>query len=139
MNQCYLCQAEAVARCFTCGQLMCAEHGGADCQACSSGVVAGDPRRSHVSATPPPRAKEIHRGWWRPQPAEAYTPPACYVCQGLSRRVCRNCHSHYCREHAGPSDLCAACAQSARLGLWVFVISISAMLTLLVLGLLRGG
>ena len=138
MNQCYLCQAEAASRCFTCGQLICAEHGDENCQPCDTAVVAGDPRQSNVSARRL-GAGETHRGWWQPQVAEPFEPPACYVCKGLSRRVCRNCHSHYCGEHAGPSDLCAGCAQSARLGLWVFIIAISSMLALIALGTLVGG
>jgi hypothetical protein len=138
MNECYICQAEAVSRCFTCGQLICAEHGDDNCHPCDTAVVAGDPRAFNVSAAPL-RIKEVHRGWWRPQPAEAFEPPACYACKGLSRRVCRNCQSHYCREHSGPSDLCAECGQSARLGFWVLVVALGTMLALIVLGGLING
>src|SRR6516165_5261862 len=68
MNQCYMCGAEAVSRCYTCGQLICDRHGSENCQRCDTGVVAGDPRPEHFSAMPLPAAEGKH-GWWRPQPA----------------------------------------------------------------------
>ena len=133
MNRCYLCDAEAVSRCYTCGQLICAEHGGENCHRCNTGFVAGDPRPEHVSTVPLRQADAKH-GWWRPQPAEEYEPPACYACKGLARAVCQNCQSHFCREHAGPGALCMRCSRSARLGLVIFVIAIGLMFALVLLG-----
>jgi|SRR5581483_2097930 len=127
---CHICQAEAVARCYTCGQLMCAEHGRENCTRCASGIAAGDPRPDRITTRPV--SSQTRPGWWRPQPAEAYEPPACYACKGLTRAVCRNCHAFYCTEHAGPSGLCAACGRSAWLGPAILAV-IGATLGLLLL------
>jgi hypothetical protein len=135
MNRCYICDAEAVSRCYTCGQLICAQHGDDDCHRCNTGVAAGDPRSTHIS-THALRPNDANRGWWRPQLAEEYEPPACYECKGLARAVCRNCESHYCRDHAGPGALCLQCARSARMGLVIFVIALGMMFALVLLGLL---
>jgi hypothetical protein len=135
MIQCYLCEAEAVARCYTCGQLICGKHGGENCTRCNTSVVAGDPPGWRVSAERM-RPSDAKHGWWRPQPAEEFHPPACYNCGALARRVCRNCDSRYCRQHAGPGDLCDACGRSARMGLWAFVIAIGMMLTIIIVGIL---
>jgi hypothetical protein len=118
---CHVCQAEAVTRCYTCGQLICEDHGGKDdlCTQCSTGIVAGKPG-SPISEKPI-SDRSSQGGWWRPQEAEAYAPPACYECKGLARARCRNCLCHYCSEHAGPNGLCKACAQSANVGIYVFV------------------
>jgi hypothetical protein len=116
---CHICQAEAVTRCYNCGELVCAEHGkGDNCARCNTGFVEGDPRSDRICVEP--LAKDQHHGWWRPQEAEEYQPPACYECKGLSRRVCRNCQANYCPEHAGPRGLCKACGRSANMGLYVF-------------------
>jgi hypothetical protein len=117
---CHICKSEAVTRCHTCGELICAEHGGKDdlCTQCSAGFVSGDPR-SRISDRPLGN-QEHQDGWWRPREAETYTPPACYVCKGLTRAVCRSCLCNYCREHAGPNGLCKECGRSANLGLYVF-------------------
>jgi hypothetical protein len=116
---CHICQAEAVTRCYTCGELVCAEHGKNDtCPKCNGGFAAGDPRTSHISDEPLAQ-KTAHNAWWRPQEAEEYQPPACYECKGLSRGFCRNCRARYCREHAGPNGLCRECGRSANLGLYV--------------------
>jgi hypothetical protein len=115
---CHICQSEAVTRCYTCGELLCEEHGkNENCPRCSTGFLAGSPRALAISEEP--LSAEQHHGWWRPQQAEEYTPPACYECKGLARTVCRNCLSNYCRDHAGPHGLCRACGQSANLGLYV--------------------
>jgi hypothetical protein len=115
---CHFCQAEAVTRCYNCGELVCEAHSKNEvCPHCTGGFVAGDPRPDRVSVKPLP--KEENHGWWRPQQAEEYVPPACYECKSLTRAVCRNCQSHYCAEHAGPTGLCAACGRSANLGLYV--------------------
>lgn len=116
---CFICKSEAVTRCHTCGELICEAHGGKDdlCPHCAGGIMAGDPRATNISVEP--IKADQHKGWWRPKEAETYTPPACYECKGLARAVCRNCHEHYCRDHAGPSGLCKACGQSANLGLYV--------------------
>jgi hypothetical protein len=133
MNRCYICQAEAVSRCYTCGELICAEHGDENCQRCNTGVISGEPRSREISAQPL-RRKDAKHGWWRPQLAEEYEPPACYACKGLARAVCRNCRSHYCREHAGSGGLCLECARSARLGLIVFVLALVMAGVVLLLG-----
>jgi hypothetical protein len=112
---CYICQAEAVTRCYNCGQLVCAEHGKNDnCTRCSTGFAAGNPGIGVERL-----GKQEPGGWWRAQEAEEYQPPACYECKGLTRAVCRNCQGSYCPEHAGPNGLCKACGRSANLGLYV--------------------
>jgi hypothetical protein len=127
---CYICQAEAVTRCYTCGELVCAQHGKNDsCQHCNSGIAAGDPRHSHITDGPLGKPEQ-QPAWWRPQEAEEFQPPACYECKGLTRAVCRNCHSNYCKEHAGPNGLCQACGRSANLGLYV-VLGMIALLLLM--------
>ena len=115
---CHICQAEAVTRCYQCGELVCAQHGGKSdlCSHCSTGFTTGDPRGVSVV----PLVKEQHDGWWRPRQADEFQPPACYSCKGLTRAVCRNCQSKYCRDHAGPNGLCKDCGRSANLGLYVF-------------------
>jgi hypothetical protein len=133
LNRCYICQAEAVSRCYTCGRLICEKHGGESCDRCNTSVVAGDPRPLNISAEPVggPGARP---GWWRPLPAEEFDPPACYACGGLSRQVCFNCQSRFCGEHAGPGGLCADCGRSSRLGLLLFFIALGMMIALVFLG-----
>jgi len=114
---CHICKAEAVSRCYNCGELVCAEHGkGETCPNCSAGFTAEDPRA--ISVEPLPQQKH---GWWRPQEAEAYVPPACYECKGLARSVCRHCRVTYCSEHAGRNGLCKECGRSANLGIYIFL------------------
>ena len=76
--------------------------------------------------------KKQQHGWWRPQEAEEYKPPACYECKGLARAVCRNCRLNYCPEHAGSNGLCRECNRSANLGLYVIaaIIGLVALLFL---------
>jgi hypothetical protein len=120
-STCHLCPNEAVARCYACGELVCAEHGkGKTCAGCTTAIAEGDPRGDRFSTVP--LETKTHHGWWRPQEAEEYVPPACYSCQGLARGVCRNCESRYCAEHAGPNGICQACGRSAMLGVYVLVI-----------------
>jgi hypothetical protein len=114
---CHICGQEAVSRCYTCGKLFCGEHGKENCARCSSAIRTGDPGQDRVSAA---RIRDHARpGWWRPQPAEEYAPPACYLCHGLARRVCTNCQKRYCLEHEGKGGLCSECAQSARVGVFI--------------------
>src|SRR5688572_20657133 len=129
---CQFCQAVAVTRCNSCGTLVCEEHGKNDiCPGCSTGIVAGGPQALAVSKKPlPPGA---NAGWWRPQQAEEYTPPACYECQGLARGKCRNCLSSYCSEHAGSNGLCQACGRSANLGLYIIAGTFAAIVLLLLI------
>ena len=116
---CHICQAEAVARCYSCGELVCEAHGKSDhCPRCSSGISAGDPRA--VSRRPIVKDQQ-QAGWWRPQQAEEYKPPECYECKSLARGVCRNCAGTFCPEHAGVNGLCKACMLSANLGIYVFL------------------
>lgn len=115
---CHFCQQEAVGRCYTCGQLFCAEHGSRNCTFCETAIAPGDRRADRISAVP--LEKKGHRGaWWRPLPAEDFEPPACYECKGLARRTCRHCGRLYCGEHAGQQGLCAACERSSWVGLYI--------------------
>lgn len=117
INACHICKAEAVTRCYTCGELVCEEHGkNANCPRCSTGFTAADSRS--ISELPLPKSQA--KGWWRPQEAEEFKPAACYECKGLARGVCRNCQSHFCPEHAGANGLCKGCEKSANLGIYVF-------------------
>ncbi len=130
---CHICQAEAVARCYTCGELICAEHGNENCTRCASGIAAGDPRPKYVTATV--SANKTRRpGWWRPQKAEEFAPPACYACKGLTRTVCEHCHGYYCKDHAGTNGLCRACSGSHWLGPAILGIIGSAVAALLIWG-----
>jgi hypothetical protein len=129
---CHICHAEAVTRCYSCGELVCAEHGkNANCPMCSTGIAAGDPRTTHIADVPMPAPDREH-AWWRPQEAEEYQPPACYECKALSRAMCRNCHSIYCREHAGANGLCKACGRSANLGLYIVLIMFALIVTMMI-------
>jgi hypothetical protein len=134
MNGCYICAGEAVSRCYTCGQLICAKHGGENCERCNTGVVAGDPRPQHIRAEVVSRLTDTRHAWWRPQAAEDFEPPGCYACSALSRAICQNCLSYYCREHAGPGPLCQVCGRSARLGLIVFFVAVGLLAGLIFLG-----
>ena len=127
MERCCFCDKEPVTRCYSCGDLVCEEHGGATetCPNCNTGYVARDPRHDRISAKP--MSKTEASAWWRAQRAEEYQPPACYHCQGLSRARCRNCESYYCAEHAGPNGLCKECGRSVNLGLYI----IGAMFTMM--------
>ncbi|MFO0965697.1 MAG: hypothetical protein U0793_08950 [Gemmataceae bacterium] len=122
---CHICGGEAVGRCYTCGELFCVRHGSEDCLRCETAIAPGDRRGDRVSVKPMP-AKQRY-GWWRPIPAEDFEPPACHVCHGLARQTCRNCHELYCAEHAGYPGLCQDCSRSARLGMWVLLFSIAAL------------
>jgi hypothetical protein len=130
--QCHICGAEAVARCYHCGQLMCDAHGRDNCTRCDSAIAAGDPRPDRITALPTTTAEKP--AWWRPQPAEQFEPPACYACKGLTRALCSNCGAHYCSEHAGPTGLCRACSGSLWLGPAVLAAIVFLVLLILVLG-----
>lgn len=114
---CYRCDAEAVDRCYTCGALFCAAHGDVNCERCDTAVAAGDVRPDRIAARPMPANHQT--GWWRPQRAEDFTPPACYQCHGLARRSCRNCGNYFCPEHAGNIGLCVHCDRSSIMGLYI--------------------
>ncbi len=134
---CHICHQEAVGRCYTCGGLFCEEHGRVDCTRCATAIAAGDPRPDRISAVP---MKSAYRpGWWRPQPAEDFEPPACYECQGLARRVCRNCGCYYCPDHAGPANLCAGCSRSSWLGIYLLLGTAILIGALLLFGFLSKG
>lgn len=133
---CHICQAEAVARCYNCGELICARHGDEYCTNCTTGIAAGDPRPDRISTAPLARGQRP--GWWRPQPAEEYTPPACYDCRGLARAVCYHCGERYCPEHAGPRGLCRACGRSSWLGPIFLALSFAMMAALILWGWCQG-
>src|ERR1051325_10871494 len=101
---CHICQAEAVSRCYTCGELVCAEHAqGKTCARCTTAIVAGDPRGDRVSAEP--IEKKAPPGWGRPKKAEKSVPPVCSSGRARARGVGENGPSRYCAEHAGPNGL----------------------------------
>jgi hypothetical protein len=134
---CHICDGEAVSRCYNCGQLVCAEHGKNDtCPSCNGGFMSGDPRGDRISVQPLP--KDQNHGWWRPQEADEYQPPACYECKGLSRRRCRNCQANYCPDHAGFNGLCQACARSANVGLYIFAAMMGIVLLIFLFNWLFG-
>ena len=131
--RCHICQEEAVGRCYTCGSLFCSQHGQVNCTHCESSVMGGNPRPDRVSTQP--MAKGSRPGWWRPQVAEDYTPPACYHCKGLARRTCRHCGSLYCADHAGSAGLCTACSRSSNIGLVALLSILVVMAGLMLVGL----
>jgi hypothetical protein len=135
--RCHICQAEAVARCYTCGQLMCAAHGDDNCTRCTTGIVAGDPRPDRITAVP--GRHSAAGGWWRPQPAEEFVPPACYACHGLTRASCVNCGSYYCAEHAGLNGMCGSCGKGAWLGPAILGIMGIGVALLFLWGMVGGG
>jgi hypothetical protein len=134
-SHCHICGAEAVERCFTCGELFCAAHGTVNCLRCETGIAPGDRRADRISRAP--LAKGSRPGWWRPQPAEDYDPPACQECQGLARYICVNCQGRYCKDHAGKNGLCGSCQKSQRGGTLFILLVLLFLGALLVLGLLR--
>ena len=127
---CYLCGDEAVSRCYQCGELICAQHGKDNCQRCETGIAAGDPRPDRI--TERPGASTQKPGWWRPQEAEAYKPPACYECKGLCRNRCRKCGQPYCADHAGKQGRCLDCGKTDWIGLLALgmIVSVILLLTL---------
>ena len=65
---CHICQSEAVARCYNCGELVCAEHNkGEVCPRCSTGYAAGDPRGSPISVFS--QDKDLRFTWAHNAPA----------------------------------------------------------------------
>jgi hypothetical protein len=116
---CHVCGEEAVGRCYNCGALFCAKHGDENCYRCESSFMAGDPRQDRITVLPGQASQR--GGWWRPKPAEGYTPPACYACGGIAHRVCHHCQQVYCPEHAGKNGMCAECNRSSLLGLVIFI------------------
>ena len=130
---CHICPHEAVGRCYTCGGLFCEAHGNVNCSRCETSIAPGDSRDDRVSRV---RLSETTRpGWWRPQEAEDYEPPACNQCQGLARYVCVHCGDRYCREHDGRNGLCSICARRFRGGNVVLLLLILGLAALMVLGL----
>lgn len=110
---CHVCGQEAVERCFTCGQLFCPAHGTVNCVRCDGAIAVGDPRQDRITQGRMKPAESVSP-WWRPQKAEDYRPPACYVCQGLTRSRCQQCERLYCPEHAGRNGWCNACSNDSR-------------------------
>src|SRR5262245_21897072 len=135
-QECHICGKEAVGRCFTCGNLFCHDHGETNCLRCETGIVEGDYRADRVTVAPRPADRRA--SWWRPQVADDFEPPACYICHGLTRLVCRNGQSLYCPEHAGASGLCIRCDRSSRLGLYIFLGMLLLLALLAALGFWTG-
>ena len=130
---CHICGTEAMGRCYSCGSLFCEAHGDdINCQQCATGIIEGDFRADRITTSP--RAATARPGWWRPQPAEDFEPPACYICKALARRICRNCRELYCNEHAGAAELCETCARSSLLGLFILGGVLLILSVLIVLG-----
>jgi hypothetical protein len=141
-RRCHICQAEAIGRCYACGELFCESHGRINCSRCATAIAAGDARTDRITESLPAGGasqggKPVRPGWWRPQPAEDYEPPACQECQGLARYQCINCGNRYCREHAGSSGLCALCERSRRGGNIFLVILFFVLTGLTLWGLFR--
>jgi hypothetical protein len=132
---CHLCEREAIDRCYTCGALFCEQHGKVNCIHCETGIVAGDARPDRISAARLQNA--VRPAWWRPKPAEDYTPPACQECGGLARYACRNCANRYCPEHAGKNGLCGQCQGSLRGGNIFLIILLFVIGGLTVFGLFQ--
>jgi hypothetical protein len=118
-EKCHMCPEEAVGRCYECGRLYCAAHDvQGNCSACATAIHEYTDNK--VSTRP--LAGQPRKAWWRPRVDEDDPgPPACYQCGGLATRVCRNCDSLYCAEHGGATDLCAACARSSWLTMWIII------------------
>ncbi|MCS7045827.1 MAG: hypothetical protein NZO58_05680 [Gemmataceae bacterium] len=126
---CHRCGAEAVGRCYHCGALYCSAHGDGICELCDGAFAAGDPPADRVTTARRPTVRAF--GWWRPRPAEGYTPPACYCCQAIARSVCLHCERRYCPEHTGRNGLCMECSRSSVFGL--VVMGIVAVLFVLIM------
>jgi hypothetical protein len=133
---CHLCGQPAIDRCYTCGQLFCEAHGSRNCTACDHGVREGDPRPDRIS-TSPFSVQPAARTWWRPQEAEDYVPPACYVCKGLTRSTCRNCGRMFCAQHAGSAELCRECHVSGTVTFLAFGFVVLLVVIATVWGYLR--
>lgn len=133
---CYLCSSEAVERCYSCGELFCAQHGKGDCVRCATGIIAGDNRADRISRSP--GALPSRPAWWRPKEAEDYEPPACHECQGLARSICVSCGNRYCREHAGKDGQCGRCHRSQRGSNVILALMFVLLGGLILLGLIQG-
>jgi hypothetical protein len=141
--QCELCQREAAGACPACGATFCAAHAPQFCFRCASAVGAAvrpqpDSSTAIVAGDrePRPAGKGYLQCTSRGMPTIYVNdtgPPTCYRCQALARRICRNCQSLYCQEHAGGNDLCDICERSSRLGLYILVVVLVLLLTLLLL------
>lgn len=134
--KCHLCGQPAVDRCYACGRLFCERHGQTNCSACAHGIAAGDPRPDRITADPASHAA-AQRAWWRPQEADEYEPPSCYVCHGLARRVCQRCERRFCAEHAGNDYLCRECHRSSSIGLVAFGVLMVFVAALTIWGLIH--
>jgi hypothetical protein len=126
---CELCQQPAVTACEVCGTGFCSDHVSPFCFRCATAIRSFERIRGGSSTAIVAADREPHysgKGYLqcasqgRPTiHVEDAGPPACYRCQGLARRVCQNCQSLYCQQHAGRGDLCDVCERSARLGLFI--------------------
>ena len=116
---CHFCSRDTAAKCVSCGLAICPDHGKRYCQVCSNAVF------SRETVTGQREQKGYLQCPSKPQMPTIYLdddgPPACYKCEALARKVCQNCQSLYCREHAGKGGggLCDQCAAASRVGTWV--------------------
>jgi hypothetical protein len=133
---CHICQAEAVGRCYECGRLYCAAHDvQGNCSTCATAIHVSTDDKVSTRVLPGRKA----RAWWRPQIDEDDPgPPSCYQCDGLANRVCRNCNSLFCPEHGRGVDLCAACARSSMMSLWIILGVLLLMIAIALLASLAG-
>jgi hypothetical protein len=146
--QCELCQQEAVGACRVCGAAYCASHAPSFCFRCAAAIGAavhgkGNLNTAVVSGDKEPRPSS--RGYLQCTASGRPTiyvedagPPTCYHCGALARRVCRNCQTLFCSNHAGGADVCESCARSSQLGLF-FLLGLALVFGLLLLwGWLKG-
>jgi hypothetical protein len=119
IEKCHVCQAEAVGRCYECGRLYCAAHDvQGNCSVCATAIHEYTGDKVSTRALP----GRTRKAWWRPQVDEDDPgPPSCYQCGGLANRVCRNCNNLFCAEHGAAADLCASCARSSWVAMWIII------------------
>jgi hypothetical protein len=125
---CHFCQHEAVGKCVSCGLAFCSDHGKRYCHVCSSAVFSREAvtgqrdEPGYLQCPPRPEMPTIY--------LEDDGPPECYRCLALARKVCQNCHSLYCLEHAGTGGFCDQCAKAAKVGNWVTIAIVGVMAAL---------
>lgn len=130
---CVVCERVAAGWCQGCGALYCSDHGGGRCFRCAGAFIGVEPE-CHPPAAPNAAIFTLDRqSHWSGKgylqclgPSALPTvyvddpgPPACHECGGLAKKVCSNCHTLFCGDHAGTAVLCRSCLRSSRLGMAV--------------------